>query len=163
MENTMATRYAMVKVEIQVTLLGPRAVFRVDLFILLFQREVCIFCVFEGNFVLQKCYLIMTRLRFCEISQQQFRNNESATLLNCNLRCRDIFLSPSICSIPKGQTSLGTGVQNFGTQHVGNEFRLFTLFHLSIMVRFAVKQISGLVVIFQTIQYLASMQVIKPV
>lgn len=160
----MATRYVMVKVEIQVLFQGPgQSSIQTSLYH--FFEERCVsFCVFEGNFVLQKCYLIMTRLCSCEISQQQFRSNESATLLNCNLKCRDIFLSPSVCSGPKGQTILRTQVQNFGTQHVENEFWHFTLLHLSIMVRFAVTQISGLLVLFQTIRYLASsMQITKPV
>lgn len=39
----MKTRYAVIKVEVQVILLGPSGIFYLDLFIFLFQREVCIF------------------------------------------------------------------------------------------------------------------------
>lgn len=42
-ENTMETRYTMEKVEFQVILLGLSAVSCLDLLILLFQREVCVF------------------------------------------------------------------------------------------------------------------------
>ena len=55
----METRYAVIKVEVQVILLRSRGIFYLDLFIFLFFKERCVsFCVFEGNFILQNSYYI---------------------------------------------------------------------------------------------------------